>query len=819
MSGGQWYNDHTWLPTGCATRGYGGRSIKDCAHGRKLVLIGDYSIQGLFWALATKLDGTVRKQGMVESDLDLPNDQVKLHYHWDPYLNGSALFRYAQAYRNGEDDVPMIMVVGGGRWHAEQQAVEGFVDAVQRIADAAPPANGRISGGSAAYSRKEGPGDMLVFAPVQEPYADAASAERDLYQAMNAGLKTRADQRGLDVLWSFAEMTNGQRDKYADDLLYASEETERQKADILMSLRCNAQSSSRGFFPNTRTCCATWRGPNWIQFSFLLMGLAILPMLVLLDYQWAFLTLDGRTIIRAFSAFASAVSLQYVADRTHVFEQVTRLPLEPPNLRNMIIAIVIIGFISIRRSKPPKKLTNSTKQPDQPFLPRDQSDEWKGWMQFLIITYHYNMAWTNTMFWAVIRLAVASYLFLTGFGHTVYFLQKRDYSFRRVAAVMIRTNLLPVALAYVMRTRWLMYYYMPLSTFWFLAVYATLAIAPSWNERTILLVGKIFASAATIQALLRTKDLIETIVRVFAIACKISFDTQKFFQVRVKNDAYIVYVGMLAAIFYLWTRDVLGSDRRQDALSKFFRRAFPWLKLATVGISLAAFVGFWFIAHQRLNSQPKWQDFQPYITFIPILTFTVMRNAHPVLRNFHSAAFAWLGRYSGEMYVMQDHLWLAGDQEAVLRTGFFHGDETLSHDRWRDLMLITPLYLIACCIIGDSTGTIATWFCAESDSSGKTAGRPPQDEVEMGLLENAEGTDDDNLQEKVAPPERMWSKIQSAVWPDKVRDRAILLLLCLWFLNVVSRQNGIRGITAANPVHRCTLERDPYPHIEDICEK
>ena len=798
MIEGEWYDDHTWLTPGCVSKSYGQHSIGECAQSRRITFVGDSSVQGIYWALAKKLDGNFRSQGPVEDDLHYAHDKVELEYVWDPYLNGSQLFRYAQAYRNGEKDAPMLLVVGGGQWHAKNDDVQGFVSAVERIADAAAPVSGLVSAGSAAYSRADGLGDMLLFAPVQQPYGGSA-AKQGAHGAMNEALWTRTASGGIDVLWSFAGMTDGRKDKYASDLLHPSDEVDAQRAEVLMSLRCNANAATKIFFPNTRTCCATWRGPNWVQGSFLLLGLGVLPALVVLDYFWPLFTADDRTLIRAFCAFMSAVSLQHITDRTHIFEQVQRLPLERPNLYSMLIAIILIGVMTVRRSKPPKA-SSTTQQPDQPFLPRDQTDEWKGWMQAFIITYHYNMAWRLDWFWEIIRLAVCSYLFLTGFGHTVFFLQKRDYSFRRFAAVMVRTNLLPVALAYVMRTRWLIYYYMPLSTFWFVAVYATLAIAPGWNERTPLLIGKIVTSAAVVQGFLRTSGLTDTVVRVFTLTFKMSFDARSFFQYRVQRDAYIVFVGMLVAIFYIWVKDVLASDRRQDPLSRFLRRTFPWLKSLAVWGSLAVFVGFWWTVHTRIQTQAEWGDLQPYITFIPILTFTILRNAHPTLRNFHSAAFAWLGRYSGEMYVMQDHLWLAGDQEAVLRTGFFHGDNTLRHDRWRDLLLITPLYLIACCVIGESTGVIATWFATESEPSVKiVVKRPPQEEVEMGLLASAEDAgNEDGLDEKeTLPSSRFWNRIRGAMWPRKVRNRAVLVLLCLWFLNLVS------GVTSCLWIGRC----------------
>ena len=107
-------------------------------------------------------------------------------------------------------------------------------------------------------------------------------------------------------------------------------------------------------------------------------------------------------------------------------------------------------------------------------------------------------------------------------------LQKQDYSARRVTAVLIRTNLLPSTLAYVMRTRWQLYYYMPLSTFWYAVTFATLAIGKKYNDRTWTLVGKIVLSATAVRVFINTKDLSSTIAKLFKITCRINFDADEF---------------------------------------------------------------------------------------------------------------------------------------------------------------------------------------------------------------------------------------------------------------------------------------------------
>jgi hypothetical protein len=825
MTEGSWYHSHTWLAPGCVSEPYGVEEINKCFNHSRVVIAGDASVQGLFWSIALAVDGRVKRQGPVETNLRYSNPSLELQYLYDPALNGSELLSTLEAYRDEKPDRPSIVVVGTGRWHAANDAAQEFAGAIDRVAGIAQSSDTRVSLGKKQLSGKHGPGDLLLFAPLQQPYSDHPTTDPKLttYRQINGHLQKRYNEGAINVMWAFTQMTEGRRDKLIKDGPAVIDEVSRKQAEVDLALRCNAKIAAKGHFPNTRTCCADWRQPNWIQKGFLMLALAVLPAIVVLDLVVPIFSSKARPVLRAFSGFTAMIALQYASDRTHLFEQVKRLDLVEHNLKGMLLLIGLIGLVTIRRSKPSKKPGLGEKAPNQPFLSRDQTNEWKGWMQALIITYHYNKAWTALWFWEIIRLAVSSYLFLTGFGHTLFFLQKEDYSFRRVASVLIRTNLLPVTLSYVLRTRWLLYYYMPLSTFWFLVVYATLAIAPGLNKNRLTLTCKIIASATLVRTFITTHDLPETFVRLLTLTFRMSFDARAFFDYRVRIDEYVVYVGMLSAVFYLWLKDVLYSERRHDKTTETLRRLFPYLRNLATALAALTLVYFWHQVHQNFTKTSDWAAWQSIIGPIPILCFIILRNSHPVLRNFHSAGFAWLGKYSGEMYTMQNHLWLAGDQESVLRTGFFRGDGTLRNDRWRDLVVLTPLYLIACWVVGDATGVIANWFLDEGkEEGGKEEARPGASRsdrrkrshtravstsaVEMGLLAGGNATafsssssssssdnEDTYFSEKYAPRQSPPGLLRRAkgIWPGTVWGRALLTLAVLWAMNLVSLEQNL----------------------------
>jgi hypothetical protein len=714
---------------------YKKQDIQECFEERRLVFIGDSTTRQIFWAIAKKMDLERADREITEmlyldekhKDLEFTSAGVTVQFIWDPWLNSTQLDHELRKFRadpssmepdSGVDDSAGLILLGApGLWyarHGQENYFKDFRDSIDRVIpymdhqtekNAMPPK-------PRSFVLRKGSPNFLLLAPVQVPWYQALSPSREetitseKIDQMNDYLQQVSAHSRADVVWSYSLMTWAGRGAYEESGLHVVDNVAHRKADVLLNLRCNADSAAKGY-PFNRTCCSNYTQPVRVQWMIIFGGMLVLPVLSFVRRKHVRKIgrfLPSTEILSAMVTIGLIICFSFYADRTQIFEKTHKLF----RSREFLLACLVtasLGIASIRSSKlpgPGHKTPLISK--DIGFLSRDQTDEWKGWMQLFILIYHYTCGSKTLWIYEIVRLLVASYLFMTGFGHTLYFLQKDDYTLKRVAGVLIRLNLLSCLLPYMMQTDYLFYYFAPLVSFWYLVVYFTLRIGRRRNPNLNFLFAKILLSAVITAAFTKIPGILEFVSFFLKYTCRISSNMTEW-RFRTSLDMYIVYVGMLTAVSYHRVSKLKSdSNTPRWAVDRVLNLTiiYPHLfKTITIMASLILLPSFWILT-QRSPQKEEYNRRHPYISFIPILSFVSLRNSHQLLRGYHSTVFAWFGRCSLETYILQYHIWLAGDTSGLLRLGLW--------GRWTETAILTAVFLWASWCAADATQKIAAWI-------------------------------------------------------------------------------------------------------------
>ncbi|XP_055013218.1 N-acetylneuraminate 9-O-acetyltransferase-like [Boleophthalmus pectinirostris] len=302
-------------------------------------------------------------------------------------------------------------------------------------------------------------------------------------------------------------------------------------------------------------------------------------------------------------------------------------------------------------------------------LNREQTDEWKGWMQLVILIYHISGASAFIPVYMHVRVLVAAYLFQTGYGHFSFFWLKGDFGLYRVCQVLFRLNFLVLVLCAVMDRPYQFYYFVPLVSFWFVIIYGALAAWPQIVQKKasnsalwylgILL--KLVGLLLLICLFAYSQGVFESTFTAWPLSSLFQLDGDiREWWFRWRLDRFAVLQGMVFAFLYLLLqkKQVLSETRGEALFS------------AKVSLPLLLLSGLSFVTYSvwASNCQTKAQcnQMHPYISVLPILAFILIRNIPGFARSVYSSFFAWFGKISLELFICQYHIWLAADTKGIL---------------------------------------------------------------------------------------------------------------------------------------------------------
>ena len=288
-------------------------------------------------------------------------------------------------------------------------------------------------------------------------------------------------------------------------------------------------------------------------------------------------------------------------------------------------------------------------------LNRDQTEEWKGWMQILFVLYHYFAA---KELYNVIRVFIAAYVFLTGYGNFFFFQKYADYSFVRLAKMLFRLNFFVLFVCVAMNREYMQYYVCALHTSFFMFVYAFMGVWQSRNKDTAVLTVKFVVGFVLLFLIwdYPQSGLFNLLFSYFSLFYwKGSLHEWLF---RSTLDHYVTIIGMLVAcnIHHL-TNFYTYIDNQPKARQRLVYAA---------SIAMAGLTFYLWYAYCLTLPKSTYNRYNPYSTFIPILAYIFLRNLTPYLRTHNLFLFTWCGRITLETYILQFHVWLSDDAATLV---------------------------------------------------------------------------------------------------------------------------------------------------------
>ena len=349
-----------------------------------------------------------------------------------------------------------------------------------------------------------------------------------------------------------------------------------------------------------------------------------------------------NAVLRMMAEFGLHMAYYFLCDRTDLFPE----PGERFYSRDMFfflyLLLVLFSFY-----------TSLEKVKGEGFASREQTAEWKGWMQVLFVMYHYFAAREQ---YNSIRVYIAGYVWMTGYGNYSFYCGKRDYSFSRFCWMMWRLNFLVFWVCVVLGNDYMLYYICPMHTLWTVAVYLSLLLFESHNTRHWVIYLKC-AGCLFLCSLLWVDSIFFTIWKPFTFLVGFTdpnhpeHDPLHEWFFRSGLDRYVWVFGMVCA----------NLHPKIDAGLKWLDESGVFMKngvRVAIGVGLLSMGAVWVWQILLIDGHWEYNKVHPYTSFLPIGIYLILRNLTPTLRRYHLAVFAWLGKVTLETYIGQFHIWL-----------------------------------------------------------------------------------------------------------------------------------------------------------------
>ncbi|KAK9526980.1 hypothetical protein VZT92_015647 [Zoarces viviparus] len=674
LSRGRYLGEKVWQPYGCMMHKYKSIEAKTCLAGKRVAFVGDSRIRQLCYSFVKIIDPERREDGNKHEDIsfEVASSSVNVDFLWYPEPNNSMKERLV-SWTNEGSAKPDVVILGAATWSIKLHS--GSSETLQQY---------KANLTAIAAHLEKLADHAEVYWVLQDPVNEAVLSENrkmitnqqlELYNEAAVDVLNGSKRSGRSRVKVLAASRQAALETIAqsDDGLHLPESTRNVGAMVLMNSLCN-----KLLRPIDGSCCQTLPPLSLLQklslCFFLGSAVAFLvfhvrgknrhrrlmpPDVESLEEEkpaTAAAPLGPKAPFQALCRMGVIMSYFYLCDRADVFMKEQKFYTHSTFFIPLIYMFVLGVFYN--------ENTKETK-----FLNREQTDEWKGWMQLVILIYHISGASAFIPVYMHVRVLVAAYLFQTGYGHFSFFWLKGDFGLYRVCQVLFRLNFLVLVLCVVMDRPYQFYYFVPLVTFWFVVIYATLAMWPQILQKKangsglwhIGVLVKLLVLLLFICIFAFSQGLFERIFSVWPISALFELNGSIHeWWFRWKLDRFAVIHGMLFAFLYLVLQkcQVLSEGKGEALFSAKISNLLLFL-------SVVSFITYSIWA-SSCKTKTECNEMHPYISVVQILAFILIRNIPGYARSVYSSFFAWFGKISLELFICQYHIWLAADTKGIL---------------------------------------------------------------------------------------------------------------------------------------------------------